>query len=214
MAGTTVDEGNVVYKTLHRALAAAGFASTLDQVMECGVGKEKLTSIRDVLALDGHEHSFEHLEEIHRNFLGLLEEAYAGLDVKPQPGATAVFKALKERGIAVALNTGYPQRIAESLVARLGWSVGREIDTLVTASDVRNTRPLPDMIRLAQDRLGVDDARAVVKVGDTTFDIEEGRNAGCGLCVAVTTGAHTRRQLAVAQPDHLIDSLGELLHLI
>jgi phosphonatase-like hydrolase len=214
MAGTTVDEGNVVYQTLHRAIVAAGFACSLDQVLAHGVGKEKRQSIRDVLAADGRAVSPRQLEEIHQTFLGLLAEAYANLDIRPQPNATAVFAALKKRGIAVALNTGYSQTIAESLLRRLGWSVGREIDALVTSSQVRNCRPLPDMIRLAQVRLGVSAARAVVKVGDTTFDIEEGRNAGCGLCVAVTTGAHSRGQLALAKPDAIIDDLEELLDLI
>jgi len=109
-----------------------------------------------------------------RSDRGLLAEAYANLDVRPQPNAAAIFEALKKRGIAVALNTGYNQTIAESLLRRLGWSVGREIDALVTASQVRNCRPLPDMIRLAQVRLEISDPRAVVKVGDTTFDIDEG----------------------------------------
>ncbi len=214
MAGTTVDEGNVVYQTLHGAIVAAGFACPLDRVLAHGVGKEKRQSIRDVLAADGRAVSPRQLEEIHRKFLGMLTEAYASLDIKPQPNATAVFEALKERGIAVALNTGYDQTTAASLLGRLGWSVGREIDALVTASQVRNCRPLPDMIRLAQARLEISDPRAVAKVGDTTFDIDEGRNAGCGLCIAVTTGAHTRAQLARAKPDAIIDGLEELLELV
>jgi phosphonatase-like hydrolase len=214
MAGTTVDEGNVVYQTLHRAIVAAGFACPLDRVLAHGVGKEKRQSIRDVLAADGRAVSPRQLEEIHQKFLGLLAEAYADLNVKPQPNAAVVFKALRKRGIAVALNTGYNQAIAESLLRRLGWSSGREIDALVTASQVRNCRPLPDMIRLAQVRLEVSDPRAVAKVGDTTFDIEEGRNAGCGLCVGVTTGAHTREQLMMAKPDAIVGDLNELLDLI
>jgi phosphonatase-like hydrolase len=214
MAGTTVDEGNVVYQTLHRAIVAAGFACPLNMVLAHGVGKEKLQSIGDILAATGLAAGSGQIEEIHQTFLGLLAEAYANLDVKPQPNAAAVFKALKKRGVAVALNTGYDQSTAESLLGRLGWSVGSEIDALVTASQVRNCRPLPDMIRLAQVRLGVSAARAVVKVGDTTFDIAEGRNAGCGLCVGVTTGAHTREELALAQPDCIIDDLKELLDLI
>lgn len=214
MAGTTVDEGNVVYQTLHRAIVAAGFACPLELVLAHGVGKEKLQSIRDVLAADGRSTSPGQLEDIHRKFQGMLTKAYANLEIRPQPSAVAVFKALKDRGIAVVLNTGYDQAIATSLLGRLGWTVGREIDALVTASQVRNCRPQPDMIRLAQVQLGISDPRAVAKVGDTTFDIDEGRNAGCGLCIAVTTGAHTRAQLALAKPDAIVDDLMELLNLL
>ncbi len=54
----------------------------------------------------------------------------------------------------------------------------------------------------------------VAKVGDTKVDIEEGKNAGCGIVVAVTTGAYTREQLAKYHPDHIIDSLELLPSLI
>ncbi|MEY3443535.1 MAG: hypothetical protein RLZZ519_1816 [Bacteroidota bacterium] len=36
MAGTTVDEQNLVYKTLHKAVNAAGFAIPYDQVLLFG----------------------------------------------------------------------------------------------------------------------------------------------------------------------------------
>ena len=46
------------------------------------------------------------------------------------------------------------------------------------------------------------------------MDIEEGRNANCGLVVAVTTGAYTREQLQQCNPDYIIDSLQQLPALI
>jgi phosphonatase-like hydrolase len=213
IAGTTVEEGNVVYKTLHRAISDAGAAVTLHEVMESGAGKEKLQSIRDVMAHSGKGDP-ETAESIHRSFLEMLDKAYADFDIKAQPGAEEVFEELRRRGIHVVLNTGYGEETARSLLDRLGWKEGREFDLLVTASQVRKSRPEPDMIDLARERLAVRDPRSVVKVGDVTFDIEEGRKAGCGLAVAVTTGAHSREQLARSRPDHVIDSLRELLPLI
>ena len=35
-------------------------------------------------------------------------------------------------------------------------------------------------------RLGVLDAARVAKVGDTSVDLQEGKNAGCGLVIGVT----------------------------
>ena len=54
------------------------------------------------------------------------------------------------------------------------------------------------------------EAANVVKIGDTEVDIAEGRNTGCGLVVAVTTGAYTRTELEQYHPDYIIDSLQEL----
>jgi phosphonatase-like hydrolase len=214
MAGTTVDEGNIVYRTLHRAIVESGQDCAFEDILEHGVGKEKLQSIRDVLAARGTNPGIEEAVRIHRRFLKLLEKAYAERDIGPLPGAPEVFRNLKERSIFVVLNTGYTQAVAESLLERLGWSEGREIDLLVTASQVRGSRPMPDMILLAMKSLGVGSPESVVKVGDTVFDIEEGKNAGCGLSIGITTGAHTRERLASARPDHIVDHLAEIPSLI
>ena len=70
------------------------------------------------------------------------------------------------------------------------------------------------MIQTLMERSGVEDPNEVVKVGDTEVDINEGRNAGCALVVAVTTGAFTREQLNACHPDHIIDDLSQLPALI
>ena len=51
MAGTTVDEDNVVYKTLQKVINDAGYNFTLQQVLAVGAGKEKLQAIKDILKL-------------------------------------------------------------------------------------------------------------------------------------------------------------------
>jgi phosphonatase-like hydrolase len=214
MAGTTVDEDNVVYKTVRAAINAAGYSFTQDQVQEAGAGKEKSQAIRDVLALDGCPHSDDEVAEIFGDFKQRLQTAYATLDVKEQPGATESFAKLHQHGIKVVLNTGYDRATAESLVAKIGWTVGKEIDGLVTASDVQNGRPAPDMIWLAMQQTGVESRQSVVKIGDSAIDIEEGRNAECGMTFGVTTGAQTELQLRSAEPTHIVDSLGEMCDLV
>ena len=51
MAGTTVDEDNVVYKTLQRAIADHGYPFTFDEVLAEGAGKEKLQAIKSILSI-------------------------------------------------------------------------------------------------------------------------------------------------------------------
>jgi phosphonatase-like hydrolase len=214
MAGTTVDEDNVVYKTVRASINAAGYSFTQDQVQEAGAGKEKSQAIRDVLALDGRPHSDDEVAAIFSDFKQRLQTAYATLDVKEQPGATESFAKLREHGIKVVLNTGYDRGTAESLVAKIGWTVGKEIDGLITASDVQNGRPAPDMIWLAMQQTGVESSQSVVKIGDSAIDIEEGRNAECGMTFGVTTGAQTELQLRSAKPTHIVDSLSEMCDLV
>lgn len=210
MAGTTVDEDNVVYKTVRAAVNAAGYQFTQEQVQEAGAGKEKSQAIRDVLALDGHTHADDEVAAIFDDFKRRLETAYRTLDVKEQPGASETFAKLRQRGIKVVLNTGYDRATAECLLAKVGWVVAIDIDGLVTASDVEHGRPAPDMIWLAMRQTNVASSQAVAKIGDSAIDIEEGKNAGCGMTFGVTTGAQTESQISSANPTHIVASLGEM----
>jgi phosphonatase-like hydrolase len=214
MAGTTVDENNVVYKTLQKVINHAGFTVTLAQVLAVGAGKEKLTAIRDILALDISVHTAEVVNEIYDDFESELEIAYNSFELKPQPGAEELFAALKAKNILVVLNTGYNKATANAILQKLGWQAGVQIDGLITATDVVNNRPQPDMILLAMQKFSITNAGDVIKVGDSAIDIEEGKNAGCSLSIGITTGAHTYGQLQAAKPDYILLHLLELLPLL
>lgn len=214
MAGTTVDEGNVVYKTVREAVNSQGYDFSLEQVLEHGAGKEKAQAIRDVLCLDGEIHEDREVEQIFADFKSRLKEAYSSLDVREQAGASAAFAQLRAAGIQVVLNTGYNRVTAESLIEKLGWTVGSQIDGLVTASDVDNGRPAPDMILKAMSITNVSTSASVVKVGDSQIDIEEGKNANCGKTFGITTGAQTESQLWDAGPDGVVHSLDEFVQAV
>ena len=47
-------------------------------------------------------------------------------------------------------------------------------------------------------------------VGDSVRDIEEGRNAGCGLVVGVLSGADTSEAMLAAGADLILDSVMDL----
>lgn len=49
MAGTTVNENNLVYKTVQKVINQEGFSISLDEVLQHGAGKEKHKAITDVL---------------------------------------------------------------------------------------------------------------------------------------------------------------------
>jgi phosphonatase-like hydrolase len=214
MAGTTVDENNVVYKTLQKVINDNGFNFSLQQVLASGAGKEKLMAIKDIIALEDAKADDLIANKIYHSFVGELAAAYDSFELKPQPGAAATFDALRAKNIVVVLNTGYDEKTAVNILEKLHWETGKQIDGLITASDVNNNRPNPDMIVLAMQRFGIENASEVVKVGDSIIDIEEGKNAGCSLSIGITTGAHSYEQLATAAPHHIIHHLQELLLLI
>jgi len=211
MAGTTVDEGNLVYKTLQKTLINKGINCTLDEVLTHGAGKDKRKAIVDIIAYLNFPITILEVDEIFIHFLKALSEAYKYAEVIPQKNAEEVFEILHKKNILIVLNTGYDSATAHSLLVKLNWVVGVTVDQLITASDVDNGRPNPDMIQLAMKQFNISDSSNVAKVGDSIIDIEEGKNANCGLVVGITTGAHTTKQLASAEPNFIIDNLEELL---
>ena len=214
MAGTTVDEDNVVYKTLQLVINDAGYNFTLAQVLELGAGKEKLQAIKDILEAGGRYQTEIFAENLYKIFDETLKITYDTMDIKPQDGAEETFRLLKQNNILIVLNTGYNAVTANGLLKKLNWQVGNQIDALITASDVTANRPKPDMILFAMEQFKITDAKEVAKVGDSTMDIEEGQNAGCSLNVGITTGAHTQAQLSAANPDYIIHHLLELLPIL
>jgi phosphonatase-like hydrolase len=214
MAGTTVDEDNVVYKTLQEAIVKHSISVTLDEVLSYGAGKEKLHAIMDILNQTNHPASPGIVKEIYNYFINQLAINYNTLEIKALPNVERVFKELIERNIKVVLNTGYNRETAESLIDKLGWKSSVDFDLLVTASDVKQNRPQPDMILFAMEELNINDPSSVIKIGDSAIDILEGKNAGCCLNIGITTGAQTREQLLEANPDFIIDNIYSIIEII
>ena len=214
MAGTTVNENNLVYKTLQKAINEAGFDFNLEQVLTEGAGKEKKQAIRSILAVYAGVDDEGLIGQIYQSFMGQLTEAYSKADIQPQNNALALFTALKRRNAYAVLNTGYDRSTAQSIINKLGWKEGVDFDGLVTASDVSKNRPEPDMIYFAMSKFGIVNSNEVAKVGDSIVDIQEGQNAGCGLTIGTTTGAHTEEQLLSAKPDYIINDLIDILPIL
>lgn len=205
IAGTTVSDPGFVARAFAEAMTAAGHPIDEEAVRPL-MGYPKPLAIARVI---GAQVDPALVERIHADFVQRMLVCYReGPGVEPLPHVEATFASLRANGIKVALNTGFSRDIAEAIVERLQW--GDRIDALVASDEVPEGRPQPYMIRALMQRLGIDDPVQVIKVGDTEVDVNEGRNAGVGLNVAVTTGAFSRDELEPHRPDHIIDGLDAL----
>lgn len=213
MAGTTINEQNIVYKSLHKAINNFGIEVSLELVLSLGAGKEKHQAIKDILEYiqitDPNQS-----DEIFEYFKKTLDKEYLSAKVLPIEGVEGVLKNLKKDGVKVVLNTGYSSHVANTLLEKLNWKEGNQFDALITADDVVLGRPFPDMIHKAMQLFAIEDASKVLKAGDSAIDIEEGKNAKCGVTIGVLSGAQTRQQLEAAQPDYILNSLASLYSVI
>ena len=213
MAGTTVRDPGLVAAALAGALGEHGYAVEPEAAQPL-MGYDKPEAIRRLMRDAGAVRAADDsvlVARIHAEFVARMLHCYrADPRVAPMPEAEACFAALRARGIRIALNTAFSRSIADAIVDRFGWLANGIIDDLIATDEVPSGRPEPHKMRMLMARAGVADPRAVVKIGDTEVDVREGRNAGAGLVVAVTTGAYSRAALEAYAPDRIIDSLQEL----
>ncbi|MEE1945626.1 phosphonatase-like hydrolase [Pedobacter sp. KR3-3] len=211
MAGTTVDEDNMVYKTVQKVINQEGFDLSLAQVLAQGAGKEKYQAIIDILTAYTQANPVEEIAgRAFDRFKPTLEAVYNEAEIKGFEGVEALFAQLKAHGIKVVLNTGYDLKTATKLLQKLNWKIGEQVDALITADDVTQGRPHPDMIQKAMQLFGIADPQQVLKAGDSEIDILEGKNAHCGLTIGVLSGAQTKAQLQTVQPDYILERLTDL----
>lgn len=126
----------------------------------------------------------------------------------------AAFQKLKDLGIKVVVSTDLDRQTTREFMEDVGWEDSPLIDLTVTGKDMLQVRPEPDMIFFAMRRLGINNPTHVAKLGDSTLDIEEAKNANCGVVVALTTGAQSTEQLRAAEPTAVVDNLEAFLKLI
>lgn len=95
----------------------------------------------------------------------------------PIPGLLDTVDALRRKGISIGSCTGYTAPMMDVLVPA-AHEKGYTPDAVVCSSDVPAGRPYPWMCFLSAMQLGVYPMEAMVKIGDTISDIQEGLNAG------------------------------------
>lgn len=214
MAGTTVSDDDAVATAFRKAFSMHGFIVSADEVNPL-MGYKKTLAIQKVLESNEMVYNEDLVESIHNDFVDEMVNHYeSSLEVKPAPYAEDILIWLKEKGIRVAMNTGFPREVADVIIDRFQWREKKLVDDYIASDEVAYGRPYPYMIERLMESGGILDAREVVKVGDTEVDINEGRNAGCGMVIAITSGAFTRQQLKQYHPDHIIDNLKELQDII
>ena len=214
MAGTTVADHHEVHHALEQALAAEGVEVTREEVNQV-MGYPKPVAIRRLLE-DHPDFSSsitdDYVEQIHQDFVRRMVEHYRDSPrVSAKEGVQSTWQALRERGIRIALDTGFSRPIADAIITRLDWA--RHLDASVTSDEVERGRPYPDMIFRAMELTDVADVQTVAKVGDTASDMQQGTEAGCRWVIGVTTGAYSAPALQKEPHTHLIEQLPELLEL-
>jgi HAD superfamily hydrolase (TIGR01509 family) len=124
------------------------------------------------------------------------------------PEVVELLSALRERGLRTALATSAERNKLDDLERAFGIDLGRRVDEVVTASQVSESKPAPDVVCAALEVLSVG-ADAAVMVGDTPYDAKACRAAGVDF-IGVRSGGWTDAELRAAGARITYADTGEL----
>lgn len=128
--------------------------------------------------------------------------------VELAPHADSVIKALRDRGIPLAIGTTNRRTVVEKFIKRFGFDGAFPV--IVTGKDVARRKPDPEVYLLAQERIGVRKDKVLV-VEDTELGIAAAKDANLS-CAAIPSEFFRRQSFARA--DFVLSSLCELLQVV
>ena len=141
--------------------------------------------------------------------LRMIDVDYAPLSksfLKPLMPLAPLLKELKAMRLHVGVATNDSHYSAVNHMTHLG--VVDLFDAVIAADTVPAPKPSGDMIRAFAKGRGVEPSE-IAMVGDNAHDMEEARNGGAGLAIAVLTGNAAYDEIAHLA-DHTLASIAEL----
>lgn len=199
--GTLIDSTYHHALAWHRAFRRTGLQVPIFRIHRTiGMGGDKL-----VAHVTDDDVEAEHGDTLRERW----EEEYAEVlpEVAALDGATALVKSLVADGYSVALASSGKKHFSQDAVRIL--DVTDDVHAMTSSEDAEESKPEPDIIGAALDRLDVDRA---VFVGDTPYDVESAARLGL-RCVGVLTGGYSRAELEEADAALVVASLTELADL-
>jgi HAD superfamily hydrolase (TIGR01509 family) len=125
-------------------------------------------------------------------------------EVEPLRGARALMEDLRDRGSQIVLASSAKEDEVDHYLDLL--DARGLADGWTTSADVEATKPSPDLVLAAIDKVGSKDA---IMIGDSTWDCHAAKAAGI-KSIAVLTGGFSSEELREAGASDVFESIEEL----
>jgi phosphoglycolate phosphatase len=202
--GTLIDSREDIARAANRALATLGFAELPLETIASYVGDGAPKLLERAAGIDPND---ARLGQLYAAFLADYS-AHPIVNTRVYPGVFETFAALSDYPLALCTNK--PRRTTELVLNGLG--LEPYFRAVLAGDDLPRRKPDPLPIQHLAERLGVLPVELAV-VGDGAQDIEAGRRAGART-PGLRHGIQPFERLLAAGPDHVIESLVELLPLL
>src|SRR4029450_911246 len=159
MAATTVDDtinGRPLVLQSFEDSFSAVHVTVPWEVLNAQRGKDKLEVFRTLLASHG---GFQG-DALEQTAQRLLEHFTAQLlrnveRLREMPRATAAFRFLKQRGVFIALGSGFPLDVTQAIAGHFGWTASGLVDYVTCGEAAGAGRPHPHMLHRALQAAGL-----------------------------------------------------------
>jgi HAD superfamily hydrolase (TIGR01509 family) len=196
--GTLVDSNYQHALAWYRALREHGHVLPIWRIhRHIGMGGDQL--VKALCGEEAEERDGDAIREAEgRHYFAMIDE------VEPLEGARDLIVDLKESGHRVVLASSAKPEEVDHYLDLLD---ARDLaDGWTSAGDVEQTKPAPDLVQTAIEKIG---GGTAVMVGDSTWDCEAARRAGVQT-IAVLTGGFSEAELRSAGAIAVFGSIGEL----
>jgi HAD superfamily hydrolase (TIGR01509 family) len=199
--GTLVDSNYQHALAWYRALRSLGETFPVWRIHRLiGMGGDQL-----LVALGGQELE-DRIGEEGRERQGKEVDALID-EVAPLPGARDLLLAIKDRGHRLVLaSSGQPRHVDVALDLLDARDIA---DAWTSSEDAEATKPAPDLLQVALQKLGAPDDAASVMIGDSVWDVEAAKRAGMPAIV-VRSGGFGDDELRDAGAVGIYDTPGDL----
>lgn len=206
--GTLTNTLKSLWKSTNMALATAGLPPHEIDSYKYFAGNGAKELIRKSLIADG-DAELVHFDSVMEAYNRIFEE-YCMYEVKPYDGIPELLKALKEKGLHLAVNSNKPQPRTVDVVEEI---FGKDtFDLLVGQCEERRRKPAPDGVNYILEQLHLN-KEDVLYIGDTCTDMQTGKSAGV-FTVGALWGFRVRQELVENHADAIIEKPLELLQYI
>ena len=202
--GTLADTQPIIIASIQHTLRELHLPSRSDAECRSIIGLPLAQCFVTLCGVDGE--TAEHCADVYRR---VFDELNTDGRVVLFPHVLDTLMALHDQGLQLAICSSRGRPTLEGFVK--SFHLEDNVSMVVSANDVQHHKPHPEPVQKILAALGVEPEEAVV-VGDASYDILMGRNAGC-YTVGVTYGNQSPAELRAAGADMLIADFADLMTL-
>ena len=197
--GTLADTHDIILASFHHTVREVLGRDYPDEVLMQKVGQPLVTQMWDFTD-DPATHDL--LVETYRVHNDTIHDE----QVRAFPGTVAALAQLAAAGHPMGVVTSKRHAIAERALRLTG--IGEHVAFLIGSDDCATHKPDPGPVLEGCARLGLEPSRCLY-VGDSPFDMQAARGAGC-VSVAALWGMFPADVLRAERPDYELGSIAEL----